>query len=102
MGGGADTLWDGNLRDVVVSEVWSQSIVPIDHVRALLSYWTQPPNPDSGYVEWWPSYTTTLGFNVVIESVSGPQGALLLDHVSRQGYARGPVTMSLRIVSRAE
>ncbi len=101
LGGGADTLWDGDLRDVEVEERWISEVMPIEHLRMLLAIWTQPPNPDSGVVEWWPQYTTTLGYQVaVIEVTAGGRG-VTLDYVTRQDYVRGPVAIRMRIIDRA-
>lgn len=101
--GAANTLWPGHIRDVVVEERWTGEIgAKIEHVRMLVAFWTTPPNPDTGYIEWWPQYSTSLGYKVIILSVTAGGQGLTLDYLARHnGLVRGPVVLTMRIVGYA-
>ena len=52
--GAANTLFAGNLRDVIVEERWTQPVCCLAaHLRALLPMWMNPPDPSVAYVEWY-------------------------------------------------
>ena len=104
--GAANTLFVGDLRDVIVEERWVQSIaMPLDMARMLIAIWQNPPDPADGYVQWWPSYANELGFNVVILSLSvaGNDGVTMSPLVKNgAGWVRGPVTLRMRIAGRVD
>ena len=102
--GSANTLFVGDIRDVIVEERWTQSVaMELDMARALIAMWQNPPDPAVAYVQWYPSYSCDLGFNVVILSlgIGGEEGIELTPLVKNGvGYVRGPVVLKMRIASR--
>ncbi len=99
---GADLLWDGSIRDVVVTERWtSAAAMPLAQLRALIQIWTNPPDPSQTSVEWHPNYWTPIAFNVNVTSVTVRGSEVTLDGLARQGWVRGPVEMRLRLVGYA-
>lgn len=98
---GADVLWAGNLRDVEVEERWTSEALALEHLRRLAAIWTNPPDPASGAVTWWPEYSTTLGYKVAVTGLSAGGEQVLFDYLARQGYARGPIVLKMRILGRA-
>jgi hypothetical protein len=106
--GSSNALWQGNLRDVLVEERWSQALnVKLSFMRQLLSFWQTPPDPDTDPpVQWWPNYTTALGFNVamvnlVVEGTGGSSGITLNPDGVLRGWVSGKLTLSMRILGRA-
>ena len=113
--GATNALWAGNLRDVTVQEVWIQEMnVQVSFLRQLIAFWTNPPDPDTGTpVQWWPNYTTALGYQVVLENLTvlgdgqGLRDSLLREGVTLnafaliQGWVSGKVTLTMRILGRA-
>lgn len=98
--GAANTLWPGHLKDVECAERWTSEIsMPMDMLRMLLSMWMNPPAPTS-YVQWFPSYTSSLGFKVALLGVTSGGGVLTLDAISRQGWTAGVIEQRLRIIDR--
>ena len=127
LGGAAHALYLGNIADVVCEERWLSAgglAMPIAMLRMLMAIWLTPVDPAVGYVQWYPSYTTNLGYNVipadlVVGSAGGSQLARLsgigtqvisLDDVihavkadcSPNGWVTTPVTLFLKIVSQIE
>jgi hypothetical protein len=99
--GAANTLFAGDLRDVIVEERWTQSIVwKSSMVDMLLSMWTTPPDPTVAFVQWFPSYANDLGFNVVMIGMTLGGRDITTTSLSHGGYDRGPLTLRMRIVSR--
>lgn len=103
--GAANTLWPGALRDVVTEERWTGEgglAMSTEQLRMFLAMWTNPVDPLDGEIEWWPSYTTALGFKVALLGVeSGGQG-ITLDHFARvNGWVPYAVTLRMRILGRA-
>jgi hypothetical protein len=103
--GSANTLWTGNIRDVVCVERWDADAGDIkmrmSMLRMLISFFTTPPDPASAYVQWWPSYTTELGFKVAITNLQvGGQGITLDTIASRKDWARREVTLTLKLLGR--
>ncbi len=101
--GAANTLFIGDVRDVIVEERWTQGVAgELQHMRALLAMWMNPPDPAVAYVEWWPNYTSAEGFNVIFLSMTlGGQG-ITISSLSKQGWVRGPLVLRMRIASRIE
>lgn len=102
LSGAANTLWRGNLRDAVAIERWlgDDLSMSIEQLRLLLAVWQNPVDPAAGYLQWWPNYSTTLGYQVMMTDVSvGGQG-VTLDYITRQGWVAAPVTISYRIAGR--
>lgn len=100
LGGGTATLWPGNIKDVVCTEKWEADdlSMPMSMLRMLVAIWQNPPDPDTDYVQWWPSYTTTLGFDVAVVglSVGGSPGTALTD-LTFQGWCDQGVTITYRL-----
>ncbi len=98
--GAANTLWPGHIKDVECTERWtSQLSMSMEQLRMLLSMWLNPPAPPS-YVTWYPSYTTALGFKVILLGVTSGGSVLTLDAITRQGWAAGTIEQRLRVVDR--
>ncbi len=104
LAGQVHTLWRGTLRDGVVIERWRGEgglAMPMSQLRLLLAFWQNPPDPALGYCQWWPSYASPLGFNVVISTLQVGSGeGITLDYLSRQGWVAAPVTLTLRVIDR--
>ena len=107
----ANVLWEGNLRDVVVEERWKALgglAMPATQLRMLLAIWTNPVDPDVGYVHWYPNYITQMGFKVLPVGLSaGGQGITFDDVVNYLdddgnpiGWMTAPVTFTLKMVER--
>ena len=101
---GANTLWAGNLRDVEVEERWVPEAglsMPLDMLRSLLAFWVNPPDPAVDFIEWYPTYTSTLGFKVAIAAVETNGVPLTLSPQTKYiELVEFPVTVKLRIVER--
>lgn len=100
----ANTLWPGNLRDVAPEERWIPSAglsMPLPMLKALIAFWMNPPDPAVGYIEWHPSYVTTLKYHVVITSVevSGAPMTMSPQTVGTD-LVEYPVTVKMRITGR--
>lgn len=109
LGGAANVLWSGNIRDVVVEERWKQSLaMTVAQLRLMLAVFTNPVDPATGYVQWWPNYTTDIGYNVLPIGFSvGGQGITLTDLINAKtvegnpdGWVEYPVVFTLKIVSK--
>lgn len=104
LAGAANTLWRGQVRDGQAVERWTGQTglsMPLPLLRALLAFWQNPVDPAAGYVQWWPNYTTALGYQVIITDVSVGSGqGVTLDYITRQGWVAAPVALSLRIAGR--
>jgi len=107
----ANVLWQGYLRDVVVEERWKSLgglAMPATQLRMLIAIWTQPVDPDVGYVHWYPSYITTAGFKVLpINLSAGGQGIAVDDVINYLdedgepiGWVTSPVTFQMKLVER--
>lgn len=100
--GAANTLWPGALRDVIVEERWIQPVAgEIELARMLMSMWTNPVDPADGAIEWWPSYATTLGYQVALLDLRVGAKEITLTPLLKQGWVRGPITLRMRILGRA-
>lgn len=100
--GSSNTLFVGHIRDVQCEEHWNQEITnDLDFVRTLLAFWMNPPDPSVAYVQWWPSYTTTLGYKVILSDLKvGDSSGVSLNHLTRLDVVEGSVALKLRIVDR--
>lgn len=99
--GAANTLFVGSLRDVIVEEQWNQSVCcSIEHVRALAAVWMNPPDPSVAYVEWYPSYSSAMGFKVVLLSLTLGGKDITLTSLVHGGWVRGPLVLRMRIAGR--
>jgi hypothetical protein len=98
--GDANTLWQGDIRDVQVEERWTYA-VSAAHMRAIVAMWQNPPDPDDGYVSWYPNYTNGNGYNVILENVSvGGEGVKLNYVTKRYDFVIDDMVVRLRIVGR--
>jgi hypothetical protein len=66
----------------------------------LIAMWSNPPDPSAAYVQWWPSYTSNQGFNVVLLSLTLGGREITTHSLSHAGWERGPLTMRMRITAR--
>lgn len=103
LNGASNTLFAGNIRDVVVEERWLEdSSVSMDQVRMLASFWQNPPDPAEEHVEWYPNYTNEHGYKVILLALDLNGQGLNFDYVARQGYARGMLALRMRVVDRID
>jgi hypothetical protein len=100
--GAANTLFVGDVRDVICEERWTQGIVygGTAHADALIAMWSNPPDPSVAYVQWFPNYSSTQGFNVVLLGLTLGQKDITTSSLSHGGHDRGPLILRLRIASR--
>ncbi len=100
--GSANTLFAGDIRDVTVEECWAQSTAAMEvaMLEMLLSFWMNPPDPRVAFVQWYPSYDSTLAFNVILLDLTVKGRAVTLDSLSHAGWVRGPVVLRMKIVGR--
>lgn len=104
--GAASTLWRGDVRDVTCIEHWDQDAgdlrLPIGMLRVLIAFFSNPPDPASGYVQWHPTYTSDLVFKVAMVSLTvGGQGITLDSLATKRGWAaRRDVELQLKILGR--
>lgn len=101
----ANTLWPGNLRDVVVEESWVPSpglSMPMAMLRTMMAFFVNPPDLTlDEYVEWYPSYSSTLGFKVVLEDLLVGDASLRMSPQSKgTELSEFPITLKIRPVSR--
>jgi hypothetical protein len=98
--GGANTLMTGHIRDVLCTEQWTFAI-PIAHLRSLILFWMNPPDPDDGFVQWCPNYTSENGFYVAIVGLEVGEEEITLDWISqRHDLVISGVKISFRIIDR--
>lgn len=98
--GAANTLWQGNIRDVEVEEHWTFA-VSIEHVRSILSFWQNPPDPDDGYVSWYPNYVNGNGYQVLMLSVTIAGNGVQLNWIARRhSFVIEDLALRMRIVAR--
>ncbi len=101
--GAANTLFAGDVRDVIVEERWTQGIVgPTSHADMLIAMWTNPPDPSVAYVQWWPNYSSDFGFNVVMLSLTLGGRDITTSTLSKATTYRdrGPLVLRMRIAGR--
>lgn len=111
IGGAANTLWDGYLKDVVVEERWKPLgglSMPATQLRMLLMLWGTPVDPAVDYVRWYPNYISPLGFKVLLVNLQvGGSGVVSDDVINAKtaagdpdGWITQPVTLTLKLVER--
>ncbi len=104
-----NTLWAGLLKDVVVEERWKSLgglAMPITQLRMLMSIWTNPLDPDVGYVRWYPNYASPLAWKVLpVDLKVGGEGIALDDVINYKdeggnpvGWVTSPVTFQMKLV----
>lgn len=102
-GGQVDTLWTGFLRDAVVIERWKNGEVgaPIALLRALWTFFANPPDPTTNqFVVWSPNYGTAVSYKVALAAVRAGGERITIDRrLASYGYAPQPVELELRIIS---
>lgn len=100
----ANTLWPGYLRDVAPEERWLPNAglsMPLSMLKALQAFWMNPPDPAVGYIEWHPSYVTSLKFSVIITAIEvGGAPLTMSPQTVGTNLVEYPVTVKLRIVGR--
>jgi hypothetical protein len=104
LGSGQATLWAGNLRDVEATETWTGPgglSMPMSMLRMLIAIWQNPPDPTVDYVQWWPSYITTVGYDVVVKNITVGNRSLTFTDTSLQGWIDLPVTITYQLVQLA-
>jgi hypothetical protein len=88
--GAAHSLWLGDIRDVVCEERWLGKdglAMPASQMRMLLAIWIIPVDPTIGYVQWYPNYTTNIGYNVLpVDLVVGSAGRSSMARMAGVGY----------------
>lgn len=103
LAGTANTLWRGTVRDAVCVETWSAErgiAMAMTQFRMLLAFWQNPPDPANGFIQWWPSYTSAFGFEVILTNLTTGGNGITIDAIAAQGYLVGPVELTLRVVRK--
>ena len=109
LGGTADALWSGYLRDAEVLERWQNGDVgmPLPFFRMLWLMFTNPPDPAAGsFVLWSPTYAgTALSWKVAISSLSAGGDRYGMDWLLAKkgvgGFVPGPVELEMRVLGLA-
>lgn len=101
----ANTLWPGNLRDVVVSESWIPEAglsMPMPMLRLMMAFYLNPPDLAAGeYVEWYPTYSCNLGFKVILEGIDVDGNTLKMTPQTKYiDLIEFPITLKIRPVAR--
>jgi len=104
IGGGTDTLWTGNIRDVVVTERWAfpgAEATLIAHLRYLYTFYANPPDPSAAsYVLWYPDDVTSVSYNVAMVGLRAGGNQYTVDmFLSGKGYVATPIELDLRLIS---
>jgi hypothetical protein len=99
--GSANTLFVGDIRDVTCEEHWTQPIsARMEHLRMLLSMFSNPPDPSVAYVTWYPNYTSAYGFKVILLDLTVGGSNITLNSMSALGWAQGNIVLKLKIAGR--
>lgn len=98
--GSTNTLFAGHIRDVECVETWDSDVISLPFFLALASFWMNPPDPSVAYVEWYPSYTSSLGYKVLLKNLTVGGEGINLSYITRQGVVEGPVELTLRVCGR--
>lgn len=106
----ANTLWFGNIKDVIAEERWNQNLaMTISQLRLLNSIYTNPVDPSIGYVQWFPNYSNNNVYNVIpVDLTVADNDGIVLDdivnakneHGLDDGWVTGPVILKLRLVAK--
>ncbi len=103
--GAANTLFAGDVRDVIAKENWTQSLVygGTAHIDMLLAMWMNAPDPSVATVQWYPNYVTTLGYNVaLLDCKLGDESITTYVGLHNAGHERGPLVLTMRLLSLIE
>lgn len=110
LSGTSNTLWPGNIRDVVCVERWKERgalRMTMGQLRTMLAFYQSPPDPTLAAVQWFPDYASALGFRVAMVSLTVGGEGVTLDWVSRFNAATAgsfvsdrDVELRLRILGR--
>lgn len=108
LSGTSNTLWPGNIRDVVCVERWKERgalRMSMGQLRTMLAFYCNPPDPSVAAVQWYPDYASTLGFRVAMVSLTVGGEGVGLDWVSVHDpdnafVADRDVELRLRILGR--
>lgn len=101
LSGSANTLFVGNIRDVMVKETWDQDIAMLtSQLQVLLTFWMNPPDPSVDYVRWYPTYTTQLGFKVIMLNLTCGGDGITTNYLTKQEVVEGPVVLEMKIAGR--
>lgn len=108
LSGTSNTLWAGNIRDVVCVERWRDRgalRMTMGQLRSMLAFYCTPPDPSAAAVHWYPEYTSSLGFSVAMVSLTVGGDGVTLDWVARRAPAESfvadrDVELRLRILGR--
>jgi hypothetical protein len=99
--GAANTLWQGHIRDIVCEEKWTGELTAsAAHLRMLLAMWQNPPDPDVGFVSWYPNYTSPLGFKVILVGLQVGGQDISLNWIMRSDWVASEIVLRLRVVDR--
>jgi len=102
LGGGANTLHPGSMKDVVCVERWISDVsMPIAFLRTLLNFWMYPPDPSAGYLIWQPGYINEFLYHVILSEVLINEQPITLDYISRQGWVAGALSVKYRMIGYA-
>jgi hypothetical protein len=105
----ANVLWQGNIRDVEVTESWTQPMsMTMAQMRMLIAFWSNPVDPLIGYVQWWPNYANSNGYNVLLTSLQAGRSGITLTDLGNYvdaddnniGWMENPVTLTLKLVAK--
>jgi hypothetical protein len=100
--GSSSKLWSGDIRDITCEERWLSLgglAMPITQLRLLLACFMNPVDPSIGYMQWYPSYSNAIGYNVqMIDVVTGNAGSPVMAAMAgfkSQGIALNDLINSL-------
>jgi len=101
----ANTLWPGALKDVVVTETWVPEAglsMPMPMLRLMMAFYLNPPDlAVSQFVKWYPTYSSALGFNVILEGLDIDGVNLKMTPQTKfTGLIEFPISLKIRPVSR--
>lgn len=106
--GAANTLWRADIRDVTISEKWTNEVsgglvMRMAMLRTLLAFFLNPPDPAAAWVLWYPTYTTDLSFKVLMTNLTvGGEGITLDTIATKLDWATREVALTLKVVARNE
>lgn len=91
LGGAVNSLWPGSIANVICEEQWGDNqngmAMPIGMLRTLIAIWSTPIDPEAAYVQWFPTYTSNKGWNVILSDlIVGSGGGSQMARFSGIGY----------------